>query len=57
MKRYQLTDRETALMLEALNIAVHHAEDTTGTNPEHFRKLFATIVAQHDLQHNSKEVQ
>ena len=54
MKLYQLTDRETALLLEALSIAAHHS-DTTGTDPEKFRKLFSTIVAQHDLQANSTE--
>lgn len=56
MKLYQLTDHETALLLEALSIASCNAH-TTGTEPDKFQRLFRTIVQQHDLQLDPEEVQ
>lgn len=51
MKLYQLTDQETALLLQALCIARRH-DMTEGddSNDKRYLRLFNTIVQQHDLQ-------
>lgn len=51
MKLYQLTDTETALLLQALCIARRHdMTEGDGINEKPYLRLFNTIVQQHDLQ-------
>ena len=51
MKLYQLTDQETALLLQALCIARRHdMAEGDGRDEKRYLRLFNTIVQQHDLQ-------
>lgn len=51
MKLYQLTEKETALLLQALCVARRHdMDECDGINEKSYRRLFNTIVQQHDLQ-------